>query len=53
MWEKQLDKGKSVEVNIKPIYKGNLQHPDSFKIGYKIGNKDREFADVKNKPGGK
>ena len=46
-------KGKSIEVKIKPIYKGNLQRPDSFKIEYKIGNKDWEFADVKNKPGGK
>lgn len=53
MWAKQLNKGKSVEVKIKPIYKGDLQRPDSFKIEYKIGNKDWEFTDLKNKPGGK
>ncbi|TKI52815.1 cytoplasmic protein [Lysinibacillus mangiferihumi] len=53
MWAKQLDKWESVEVKIKPFYKGDSQRPDSFKIEYKIGNGDWELADFKNKPGGR
>jgi len=40
-------------VKIKPIYKGDSQRPDSFKIEHKIGNGDWERTDFKNKPGGK
>ncbi|MFM9276548.1 DNA/RNA non-specific endonuclease [Paenibacillus jiagnxiensis] len=53
MWAKQLQKGKSVEVRIRPIFKGDSERPDSFEIEYKIGNgrwKDKRFD---NEPGGK
>lgn len=53
MWAKQLKKGKSVEVKVKPSYKGDSQRPDSFKIEYKIGKEDWEIKRFKNKPGGK
>ncbi|MEK4628247.1 DNA/RNA non-specific endonuclease [Solibacillus sp. FSL R7-0682] len=53
MWAKQLEKGKTVEVKIKPIYKGDSQRPVSFDIEYKIGKGDWQLKEFENKPGGK
>ena len=52
MWVKELGKGKSVEVKIQPIYKGDSQRPVGFEIEHKIGNGEWEFNKFKNKPGG-
>lgn len=53
MWAKQLEKGKSVEVKIKPIYKGDSQRPVSFEVNYSINGKLQDPIKFKNKPGGK
>ncbi|MED1741416.1 T7SS effector LXG polymorphic toxin [Bacillus swezeyi] len=53
IWAKELDNGRTVEVKINPVYKGDSQRPTSFNIDYKIGNNDWEFVRFKNKPGGK
>nr|WP_281173025.1 DNA/RNA non-specific endonuclease [Cohnella panacarvi] len=53
MWAKQLDKGRSVEVNIKPIYKGDSQRPDSFEIIQVVNGKRLSPVKFKNNPGGK
>ncbi len=53
MWAKQLDKGRTVEVKIHPVYKGNSQRPASFEIEYKIGNRKWDVVNFDNKPGGK
>ncbi len=52
MWAKQLEKGKSVEVKITPVYKGDSQRPVSFEIEYKIGEGKWKYKDFENKPGG-
>ncbi|MBU5262206.1 T7SS effector LXG polymorphic toxin [Bacillus atrophaeus] len=53
MWAKQLDKGRTVEVKIQPVYKGDSQRPASFEIEYKIGNRKWDVVKFDNKPGGK
>ncbi|MCD7911092.1 ribonuclease YeeF family protein [Bacillus velezensis] len=53
MWTQELNSGKTVEVRINPVYKGDSHRPTSFNIDYKIGNSDWEFVRFKNKPGGK
>jgi hypothetical protein len=52
MWRKQLEKGKSVEVKIKPVYKGESQRPVSFDIEYKIGKGKWQYKEFQNKHGG-
>jgi len=52
MWRKQLEKGKLVEVKIKPVYKGESQRPVSFDIEYKIGKGKWQYKEFQNKPGG-
>lgn len=37
-WAKALDKGKTVEVRIEPIYSGTSQRPISFKVKYRVDN---------------
>ena len=37
-WAKALDKGKTVDVKIEPIYGGTSQRPISFEVEYRIGN---------------
>lgn len=53
MWAKHLEKGRTVEVKIQPVYKGNSQRPASFEIEYKIGKREWEVVKFDNKPGGK
>jgi hypothetical protein len=52
MWRKQLEKGKLVEVKIKPVYKGESQRPVSFDIEYKIGKGKWQYKEFQNKHGG-
>ena len=52
VWDNALKRGKKVEVDIQPIYKGSSNRPDKFKLVYKIDGK--EFVKkFKNSPGGK
>ena len=51
-WAKALDRGKTVEVRIEPIYSGNSMRPISFDIEYKIGNGDWEIQSFSNTVGG-
>ncbi|MCU4668112.1 T7SS effector LXG polymorphic toxin [Bacillus paralicheniformis] len=53
MWAQELGNGKTVEVEIHPVYKGDSQRPTSFDIDYRIDNEDWVFVEFKNKPGGK
>ncbi|MER1246572.1 MULTISPECIES: T7SS effector LXG polymorphic toxin [Bacillus] len=53
MWSQELGNGKTVEVEIHPVYKGDSQRPTSFDIDYRIDNEDWVFVEFKNKPGGK
>ncbi|MGD6873754.1 T7SS effector LXG polymorphic toxin [Sutcliffiella horikoshii] len=41
-WKKALNEGKTVEVNIEPIYKGNSSRPAKFEVEYKINGKKYE-----------
>jgi hypothetical protein len=52
MWRKQREKGKPVEVKIKPVYKGEPQRPVSFDIEYKIGEDNWQYKEFQNKHGG-
>ena len=50
-WDKALNTGKNVRVNIKPIYTGASRRPDVFNVNYWIdGKKNTEF--FKNGNGG-
>jgi len=48
---KALDRGKKVEVNIKPIYSGSSKRPDSFEVSYLVDGKQFERI-MKNTPTG-
>ncbi|WP_178385813.1 DNA/RNA non-specific endonuclease, partial [Histophilus somni] len=37
-WKQALEQGKKVEIDIKPIYRGNSKRPDSFEIKFSIDN---------------
>ncbi|WP_244490617.1 DNA/RNA non-specific endonuclease, partial [Heyndrickxia coagulans] len=51
-WKKALLEGKSVKVNIKPLYKGESLRPVEFKISYTID--DKLYSDrLTNYTGGK
>ncbi|WP_259339192.1 DNA/RNA non-specific endonuclease, partial [Bacillus licheniformis] len=52
MWAQELDKGRAVEVQIKPVYKGDSQRPTSFRIKYRIDKNDWDTVKFENKPGG-
>nr|WP_276320189.1 DNA/RNA non-specific endonuclease [Histophilus somni] len=51
-WKQALEQGKKVEVDIKPIYRGNSKRPDSFDINYSINGKVIELPKIKNTPTG-
>ncbi|MCX7569202.1 DNA/RNA non-specific endonuclease [Tumebacillus sp. DT12] len=53
MWAKQLDNGRTVEVQVIPKYFGDSQRPDRFEIKYKIGGGRWSKVDFENVPGGK
>jgi hypothetical protein len=53
MWAKALDKGKSVDVKVKPKYEGNSQRPVSFEVQYKIGKDEWQKVRFINAPGPK
>lgn len=37
-WARAIDKGKTVNVRIEPIYSGTSQRPISFKVNYRLDN---------------
>ncbi|NCG68476.1 hypothetical protein GWJ21_11075 [Bacillus coagulans] len=43
-WKAALKEGKSVEVKIKPIYRGKSNRPSIFEITFKIDGKKREVT---------
>ena len=47
-WAKALDRGKTVEVRIEPIYSGNSMRPISFDVEYKIEGEGWIFREFKN-----
>ncbi|UQZ77290.1 hypothetical protein C2I17_23585 [Niallia circulans] len=50
-WKKALESGKTVEVKIEPIYKGNSSRPSKFEVEYKINGKKYE-VNLSNYNGG-
>jgi hypothetical protein len=42
-WKKALEEGKTMEVTIEPIYKGDSIRPSEFKIDYTIDGKKRRI----------
>ena len=52
IWDKALQAGQKVEVDIKPIYSGDSKRPDKFKVIYKIDGKEF-MKKLKNEAGGK
>ncbi|WLG89155.1 hemagglutinin repeat-containing protein [Pseudomonas cucumis] len=53
IWAKAVDEGKSVKVEIQPVYGGAGVRPDSFVVTYRIGNKQEVREAYVNAPGGK
>jgi len=51
IWDKTLQTGQKVEVDIKPIYSGDSKRPDVFNISYWIDGK-KKTAFFENKLGG-
>nr|WP_253907646.1 DNA/RNA non-specific endonuclease [Bacillus sp. WMMC1349] len=41
-----MEHEKSVEVKIKPIYKGSSQRPTSFEIKYKVGKENGNLLNL-------
>ncbi|MRX72840.1 hypothetical protein GJU40_11855 [Bacillus lacus] len=41
-WRKAVESGKTVDVKIEPIYKGNSSRPLKFEVAYKINGKKYE-----------
>ena len=52
-WKKTLEAGGRVQVNIKPIYKGDSKRPDSFVISFTENNAREINRILKNTPTGK
>lgn len=52
-WANALKEGKTVDVNIQPIYSGNNTRPDRIIVQYSINGGRPVSADFKNSPGGK
>jgi len=50
-WSDALDKGKKVEVDIRPIYEDNNKRPSSFDVFYEIDGVET-FETFKNVAGG-
>lgn len=50
-WDGALKNGKKIEVDIKPIYKGDSKRPEAFSVKYWIDGK-KKTAFFENKPGG-
>lgn len=50
-WKKALESGKTVEVKIEPIYKGNSSRPSKSEVEYKINGKKYE-VNLSNYNGG-
>ncbi|ANB61629.1 DNA/RNA non-specific endonuclease [Anoxybacteroides amylolyticum] len=51
-WKKALEEGKTVEVKIEPIYKGDSSRPAKFEVEYRIDGKKYEVT-LTNYAGGK
>lgn len=47
-WAKALDKGKSVDVKIEPIYSGDSMRPISFEVEFKIEGESWIFREFTN-----
>ncbi|NOH78363.1 hypothetical protein F0231_01260 [Vibrio sp. RE86] len=48
LWKNELEKGKKVTVDIKPIYTGNNKRPDAIAVSYAIGNEKRVARLIEN-----
>jgi filamentous hemagglutinin len=52
-WASALKDGKTVDVNIQPIYSGNNTRPNRVIVQYSINVGRPVNVDFKNSPGGK
>jgi hypothetical protein len=51
-WAKELAAGKTVSVDVQPIYAGESLRPDRFVIRHKVGDDVPQYIRFTNKPGG-
>jgi hypothetical protein len=51
-WKSALDSGKSVKVDITPVYVGGSKRPDSFVVKYEVYGTKYEPPPIKNTPSG-
>jgi len=52
-WATALKDGKTVNVNIQPIYSGSNTRPDRLIVQYSVDGGRPVNVDFKNSPGGK
>ena len=52
IWQRALDNGSALSVNITPNYKGNALRPDSLDINYTIDGTSRQVK-LQNRRGGR
>lgn len=52
-WARDLKAGKTVEVQIQPVYSDNSKRPSSFNVTYSVDNGRPTRINIDNAPGGK